>query len=247
MENKPKYKLIIGVTACATVPNYKARILKIRETWYKRALEKNILVLFFLGEEPTDLVGPEFVYLPGVGNDYPSVCLKQNLGIKYAMDHYDFDFLHIPDSDSFLVVDNMMRLLENYDPTENVAIGGNGDYRTIAGKPMYFLNGGPGYVLTKACCQALYGYLENLAEDWRRFCIENGDDYFIPASDVSISYFLQHKTNTRIAKEDDKFFYGTYRECGCEFGKPVTIVSCHSMKSQDYDIFQWILRSQGMA
>jgi hypothetical protein len=52
---KPKYKLVINIFACATVEKYKNEILKINETWGKVAEELGIKVLFFLGEEQTDL------------------------------------------------------------------------------------------------------------------------------------------------------------------------------------------------
>ena len=225
--------------------------MKIRETWYKRALERNMLVLFFLGEEPTDLVGPEFVYLPGVGNDYASATHKQNLGIKYIVDNYSFDFVHICGGDTFLVIDNMVQLLENYDPAENVAIGGHGCYRPIdEGERTYFLSGGPGFLLSRMCCQLLYGYLEGMFADWHQKCIEQGHHPdFITAADLSISYYLQKKIQTRMAKEDDKFFHCTYYGHPCHPGQvdDTKIVACHLMSLADFDAYQGILQSRGMA
>ena len=105
------YKVIICVFACATVPKYKDQILKIKETWYKRALEKNMLVLFFLGEEPVpDMVGDEYVYLKGVANDYMSAGSKQNLGIKYIVERsneYHYDYIHVCGSDTFVWIDHL--------------------------------------------------------------------------------------------------------------------------------------------
>jgi hypothetical protein len=43
-----------------------------------------VKLLFFMGEEKTtdEFVGDEFVYLPGVSNDYLSASYKQYLGLK---------------------------------------------------------------------------------------------------------------------------------------------------------------------
>jgi len=242
---KPYYKIIIAVYACATIPKYREQILKIRETWGKRAIEKNMLVLFFLGEELTDLIGDEYIYLPGVKNDYDSASLKQNLGIKYIIENYNFDFIHICGTDTFLVIDNMEKLIQKYDSTENIAIGGHGCHRDIDGEKVYFMSGGPGFLLSIKCCNLLYNYLGSLYEDWKKICIDDHNEYLIPCCDVAISYYLQKKINTRIAKEDDKFFHCNFYGYPCHIGRidNTKIVSCHLMSMNDFDIFHKLLEN----
>lgn len=246
---KHKYRVIICVYACVTIPRYRDQVIKIRETWYKRALEKNMLVLFFLGEELTDLIGDEFIYLPGIGNDYESASLKHNLGIKYVIDHYNFDFIHVCGGDTFLVIDNMEKLIEMYDPNENLAIGGHGCHRIVDDEKMYYLGGGSGYLLSNKCCILLYDLLENMFNDWKKKCIEQDIMYLMPSCDVAISYYLQKKINTKIIRHDDKFFHCSYYGYPCHQGEidDRIIVACHNMSLYDFDNFQFILRSRNMA
>lgn len=251
---KHVYKAIMCVFACATISKYKDEILKIRETWYRRALENNMLVLFMLGEEPTDLVGDEYVYLPGVKNDYESASLKQNLGIKYIIDNYDYEYIHVCGTDTFLVIDNLVKLLETYESTQNIAIGGHGCHRNINGEKTYFLSGGPGIIISKSCALLLYEYLALMYEEWKAICIKDRNENLIAGCDVAISYYLQKRTNTRIIREDDKFFFCNFlgHPCHiCEVGGDVEnrrhIVACHLMSPSDFDNFQGILRQWGMA
>lgn len=246
---KQKHSIIICVFACVTIPKYREQVMKIKETWYKRACQKNLLVLFFLGEEPTDITGSEFIYLSSVGNDYESASLKQNLGIKYIVDNYDFDFLHVCGTDAFLVIDNMIKLVELYDPSENIVIGGHGCYRMIDGKKTYFMTGGCGFLLSKKCCSILYTLLDGMYQNWKIKCIEQNQIQLIESCDVALFYYL-HKIETMMMKEDDKFFHCTYYGFPCNHPEPIDntkIVACHNMSLSDFDRFQAILQSRWMA
>jgi len=79
MEN---FKLIINIFGCPTIEKYKNQILKINETWGKKALSLGVKVIFFFGEEKTDLIGDNYIYLPTLKNDYNSAPWKQYLGLK---------------------------------------------------------------------------------------------------------------------------------------------------------------------
>ena len=69
-ECKEHFKLVVCVFACATIEEYKNEILNIEKTWGKRATEKNTKVLYFLGEEETELKDDsKYIYLKNVGND----------------------------------------------------------------------------------------------------------------------------------------------------------------------------------
>ena len=96
MTNPNNCDLIVCVFACATIQKYKDEILKIEETWGKRAAEKGVKVLYFLGEEPTDLIDNEkYIYLKNVENDVASAAHKQNLGLKYIYENYDAEFVFV--------------------------------------------------------------------------------------------------------------------------------------------------------
>jgi hypothetical protein len=108
-----KYPLVICVYACATVDKYRDQIRNIRDTWGKlcnvpsyteniegipdnivQMVRGKIKMVFFLGEEPTtpEFVGDEYVYLPGVQNDYLSASYKQNAGMKWLHYNYSYDY-----------------------------------------------------------------------------------------------------------------------------------------------------------
>lgn len=238
-----RYTVVICVFACATIPKYKAEILKIRETWYKRALEKNMLVLFFLGEEPVpDMVGDEYVYLTGVSNDYLSASAKQNLGIKYIVEQsveqrtYDYDWIHVCGTDTFLWIDRICAFCNDIraiaPPDANVAIGGNGDYRTVdPGVSTYFMSGGPGFLLSNRCSKLIYPYLEHMFEHWTRKCIDTNTEWLIAGCDVAISYYLQTITHTIIIRYDEHFLNLYHRI------ETSQTIACHPVSLSDFDRF----------
>ena len=133
------HKVAVCVFGCITSPKYCLQVLKIQETWGRRAEEKHgVPVYYFLGEEHLPgLDHPELwlpstrrVYLPGVGNDYQSASFKQNRGIKYILDHHtDVDFVFVCGTDTFLNIDALLRLVSYMNPDEKLYIGGH--YGTI--------------------------------------------------------------------------------------------------------------------
>ena len=93
MDSKPFYDVIFCIYGCLTVEKYKNQLLKLQDTWGLKATSMNYKVLYFLGEEKTEYHGEEFVYLNGVSNDYISASYKQNLGLKYIHDNYNYNFV----------------------------------------------------------------------------------------------------------------------------------------------------------
>lgn len=233
-------KLVICVFACATVPKYKAQLLKVCETWKQTAEKRGVKVYFFLGEEPTGLVGDEYVHLEGVANDYLSASLKQYLGIQYIVDREpDLDFIHVCGTDAYLFLDNMIDLVSQYDPKDNLAIGGHGDFYTINKEQVYFLSGAAGFLLSRGCCTLLYPYLSELFGEWVYLYSvqENPPPNFIAACDVGLSYFIQKKINTCILKRDDTFFTCNHRGLPCHPGQVNmgTVVACHNLSLSEFD------------
>ena len=128
-------KVAVCVFGCITMPKYCLQVLKIQETWGKRAEETHgVPVYYFLGEERLPgLNHPELwrtstrlVFLPGVGNDYQSASFKQNRGIKYILDHHpEVEFVFVCGTDTFLNIDALLRLLTFMNPDEKLYIGGH--------------------------------------------------------------------------------------------------------------------------
>lgn len=242
---KERCELIICVFACATIPKYKDEILKIEETWGKRALQKGVKVLYFLGEEPTDLQDEsKYIYLKNVKNDYESASDKQNLGLKYICENYSADFVFVCGSDTYINIDKILEFIKNYNCEEPLYIGGHGDKRFIGDFNCYF-HSGAGFLLSKECLHLIYPKLWNMFLEWTNICIKYGCIYLISACDVAISYFLQNVLGSglKIITLNDNFIgcnhkglsdNNTFYCCGDKI-KPCNIISCHRMTLSDFD------------
>ena len=251
---KKYQKLVICVFACATVEKYKMEILKIEETWGNCASQNGVKVLYFLGEDPTDLQDDDkYIYLKGVKNDYLSASDKQNLGLKYIYEKFNTDFVFCCGSDTYVNVEKLLMYIEKFDPNKNLYIGGHGCIRHVNNKDYYYHSGGGGFILSKECLYNIYLDLANMLSDWTKVCNLSNCYYLITACDASISYFLQNKLQTSLEIIKD-----TYRFLGCNhkglchnntvkccYGKINidTILTCHSMTLSDFDEYTDFLKN----
>lgn len=240
------YELVICVFACDTIDKYKEQILKINKTW--GALAKtysNIKLLYFLGEEKTDLIGHEYINLPNVKNDYLSASHKQTLGLKYIKEHLDTKFVICCGTDTYLNIPKLMSFLKKYDYNENLYIGGHGCVRKINGKEFKFHSGGAGFILTKTSLDKVYPYLENMVEDWYKICDSNNSELH-SGCDVMISYYLQlpEVNVTYIDIQDGSFRFCTHRGSPCHLFKynQDNVISCHNMTINDFERFTLYLK-----
>lgn len=243
--------IIICVYACATIPKYKNEILKIEETWGKCAADNGVKVLYFLGEEPTELIDDQkYIYLKGVNNDYLSASEKQHLGLKYIYEHVNTNFVFCCGTDTYINIQKLLLYIQKLDPNKNLYIGGHGSSRIINGKAYFFHSGGAGFILSKECLHNIYPDLSNMLLEWTNICNKSNCD-LIPACDVAISYFLQNKLQStlEIIKENDKIFACNYKglcfdtQENCCYGKVNinNILSCHKMSLNNFDEFTNIL------
>jgi len=255
---KQKCKIIFCIFGCATNKKYKDEILKIEETWGNYAEKKGIRVLYFLGEENTDLQNDsKFIYLKNVKNDYSSASYKQNLGLKYTYENFDSEYVFVCGTDTYVNVEKLLSFIENLDCNKKLYIGGHGHDRFIGNKNMYFHGGGGGIILSKASLYFLYPKLWNMVTDWKNVCLDNKTfDYniMINACDVAISYYLQEELNNdtnplQIIKRDDLFYFcnhkgycynNTYNCCVSKINMR-ELISCHNMTLTDFDDFTKIL------
>jgi hypothetical protein len=247
-ELKPKYKLIVNIFACATVEKYKQEIVKINETWGKKAEENGIKILFFLGEEKTDLIDDKYIYLKDVKNDYNSAAYKQNFGLKYIYENYNVDFVFTCGTDTYINVDNLLLYINQFNRNKKLYIGGHGDYRMIGNDNTYFHSGGSGFILSNSVLSELYSQLYNIQNEWSTVCSKNYVEYLITACDVLIGYYVGKIYNVEIIKNTN--FYGcnykgyaninTFKCCGDKVNIS-EIISCHNMTLTDFDEYTNIL------
>jgi hypothetical protein len=253
---KEHYKLVVCVFACATIPEYKNEILKIEETWGNRAKKINVKVLYFLGEEQTDLNDDtKYIYLKNVKNDYSSAADKQNFGFKHIYENYNADFIYCCGTDTYINVDNMLSYINNFDCNKPLYIGGHGDTRIINKKPYYFHCGGAGFIISKSALKEIYPKLDNIKPEWIQICFDSKCEDLVPACDVAISYYLQNIIGSELEiVENKKVFFGCNYK-GIVHHKNVgllfmccnnvidwqTLISCHCMNGTDFDVFTKIL------
>jgi hypothetical protein len=239
------YRIIIAIYGCVTEPVYKEQITKINNTWANQSNEQ-VKIIYFLGEEPSaDFTGDTYVYLPGVRNDYLSASYKQNLGLKYIYENYKTDFVLCCGTDTFLNIPKLLGFLDQFNPNDNLYIGGHGCYRLIGNESYYFHSGGPGFVLTYDCLQKIYPFCDNLTETWIDICKNNNTEVLSSCCDVAISYFLQTYVNVEVVKTNDPLFiHCNYRGYPCHINQinMADIISCHTMSLHDFDEFYDILQ-----
>jgi len=240
--------ICITVFACATIPKYRAELDKIRTTWGKTAQELGIRVIYFLGEEKTDLIGKEFVYLPGVGNDYNSASHKQNHGLKYATETYCPDFIFCIGTDTYVEIHNLIKLISNFDPNDALYIGGHGSHRSIGPTRLYYHSGGPGLIFSRATMTLLLPHLSTMYSKWCEICDKYNamwlDMKLHPSCDVAIAWFVAQENGIKIVTHDEGFFHCTWQGGDCRVKEgyphctpdPRKLIGCHyiSPNAMDY-------------
>jgi hypothetical protein len=215
---KYNYKIIISI--CVSGKNYYNEIIKINKTWGKKCEQLGIKVLFFLGEEKTDLIDDKkYIYLDGIYNDYDSLRYKQSLAFKYIYDNYDFDYIYTSGTETYLNIDNLLQYLNTLNKTKDLYIGGYGDFKKIGDNYIYFHIGETGVVLTKSIIIKLYPILNTINEEWKQICINKNMNDLISEYDILLGYYL-NKLNCEIVKND--FFY-SYK---CSNIKIKDFISC---------------------
>lgn len=226
-------KIAFCIFACATQARYKEELLGILHTWGERAAKLGHIIYYFLGEEQTEFKGDQFIYLPGVSNDYASASHKQNRGLKmiYEKHRDEYDFVYVCGTDTYVNIENLIALMEKYDTNDPFILGGDGGYRTIADKEVYFNSGGPGTVLSRRSMELLYPLFENMFERWRDLCNTNNIN-LVAACDVATAYYGAELGIYPI-KEDTKFFHCNFRESKVDINN---VVATHFVRIEDFEI-----------
>lgn len=253
----PQYDIIFLIFGCDTKYKYRNQIIKLEETWGKKAREyNNIKLLFFLGEREV-LKGPEYIHLPNVENDYLSASYKQWYGIKYIYEKYKPNFVFIVGTDTFVNIPKLLSIITKYDHTKRLYIGGHGEERRIKNEMVYYHDGGAGYLISYPCLQYIYSKtkdVEKYMAFWKNICNEsdctdlsyNTAQHLIPACDVSVGYLISTaKIKITTIKLDEHFFQCNYigRNCHRKLVDQQNIIACHKMTSNSINKFHNILEN----
>ena len=245
---KPQVRIIFCIMGCATIEKYKNQILKINQTWGKKTEEKNFKILYFLGEEKTDLLDSKYIYLEGIDNTYSSASYKQNLGLKYIYENYNVDFVYVCGTDTYINIEKLSLYLNKFNKEEHLYIGGHGDKRKIGNDEIYFHSGGSGFILSNKSLEFLYTKLWNSHNNWINICNNSNNTYLIDSCDVQIAYNL--KNNIEFIKDNESFYSCNYKGfssdnniCCASKIKIDKIISCHNMSLSDFDEFTILLEN----
>lgn len=105
-------KLFVGIVTCRkNLP----KLDYLRKTWIKDLVDKNISYKVFLGRN-SDVKTSDDVVVLDVDDDYESLKEKTKGLLEYAINNAKFDYLLKVDDDTFVDVDNLLKLnTENKD------------------------------------------------------------------------------------------------------------------------------------
>jgi hypothetical protein len=233
-------KVVFCVFGCATKLIYKKQILKVLQTWGSKAKEHNFEVIFFLGEEKTDLVGKDYIYLDGVANDYYSASIKQNLGLKYIHDNCVYDFVFVLGTDTYVNIEILIKYLKTQNPDDNICIGGHGAVSVVDETDVFYLSGGAGIILSRKSLSHISPFLTTMFESWKKLKIE---EKYISACDLCISYYL-HKCDCVFIEENSLFYNCNYKDNTCHKGVKLDAITCHNMTLNDFDTYTYLIQKK---
>ncbi|XP_049818915.1 glycoprotein-N-acetylgalactosamine 3-beta-galactosyltransferase 1 isoform X2 [Aethina tumida] len=170
--------------------NHESKAKHVKATWGKRC---NML-LFMSSKEDNNLPA---VGLP-VGEGRENLWAKTKEAFKFLYDNYldKYDWFMKADDDTYVIVENLRRLLEPYNPDE-------GHYFGLRFKPYVehgYMSGGAGYVLSKKSVQK---FVEEALPNGKKCKSSNSG-----SEDVELAKCL---TNVGIYAEDTRDEDGSYR------------------------------------
>jgi hypothetical protein len=242
-----EYDLIICVFGCDTIEKYRNQILKIEETYGKLIKSlNNCKILYFLGKTEV-LHGEQFIHLENIDDDYMSASYKQWYGIKYIYENYKTKFVMCIGTDTYININKLLKLLSNFNHTEELYLGGHGCFRSLVGKSIYFHSGGPGFILSYNAINRIYPFINDvnvIMSLWINVC-KQSNVKLLEACDVAIGY-LADLLNLNTIKLNG-FYYCNFNGDPCHINNinHRDIISCHNMSSNNFDDFTKILNDNG--
>lgn len=175
--------------------NLATRALTIHQTWARRC-DKHVFLT------ATNLTQWNNISLPilnlfDVGDNYLELSIKvfDALNIIIQQQPYDFDWLFMADDDTYVVIENLHRLLHK--SSEPLAFGHI--FAAKNGAPVH-LSGGAGYAINTVALQRMLPNLQTTCSDW-----------YVPGmEDVYVSRCLQHLNVTLNGAIDDNKHHRFY-------------------------------------
>jgi len=196
--------IAIGVM---TSVNLKHRYTACMNTWGKDFDH----VYYFGGVES----GSDIIKLENVGEDYRSALEKQFLGLKYMYEQPEnHQWFFICGCDTFLYKDNLVEMISQFDPNEELFIGGHcGSFRNLYRFQTdcdLFPSGGGGFFISRKLMDKIYGKIDSFIQEWFSICLTHFSGVHPAAGDVAITYFLWKHFGIKVTVVEG--FYGLQPE-----------------------------------
>lgn len=163
--NRSRTLLIAVVTANR---HLQSRVQAVRETWGRVATEAGVAVLFYTGEEPSNVSVGEFpiVHLPGVDDSYPPQ-KKVFKMLQHAQANYmgNYHWLLRADDDVYVRIEQLVNFLNTIDHQRLIYMGqpGIGKPEDVERLKLYphehFCMGGPGVLFSNILLAKLVHHL----------------------------------------------------------------------------------------
>jgi hypothetical protein len=168
-------KLGIVIFGCLTKPKYRQQIEDCFATWVRDAIQANCIVRFYTDSIPDDLDShlKEYCINLNQGDNYLSATFKQWKGFEHIFESFEScDFYYTCGTDTFLNVRNTLQVLERYDSTHPLYIGGGMGSETIGGTSYEYFSGGAGFFLSHSALQKVLDALPDFMASWFKMALE---------------------------------------------------------------------------
>jgi hypothetical protein len=227
------------IFGCLTIPKYKEQVLDAYATWVQDALKSGCLVRFYVGDIPDNL-DPGLAGLcinVNEGDNYLSAMFKQWRGLE-SMSVEPCKWYMTCGTDTFVNVKNALALLNKYDYTKNLIIGGAKGSETIDNSLVEYFTGGAGIFLTDSVLNNVLPKIPDFIPWWmsqtltpKLKVIEETLEvkYITAACDLQLCYLC--KEAEQISLPD--ILWGDRTYLGEGVNKD-TLVTCHHMKHDDF-------------
>jgi hypothetical protein len=230
-------EIIISIVVCE---NNIHKIKSIQNTWLTHIKQHNLKYYFIIdekykeqfNEQYKEQVNEQLIYINNLDND-------THFNIIRYFDSTNYDFIFINYLDSFLNVKNLLTYLKTLDATEQLYIGGHGDYRNINNTKFYFHSFTPGIVLTKPATKLLLD--NNLMTNYNKYCYNNDLGNF---SGVAIGYYA-YLLNIKLVINNN-FHYCNWHGSPCHNNTiiPNNIICCFNMDNNEMNNYFNFLNNQ---
>jgi hypothetical protein len=192
----------IAVLVFTSALKLRERALSVQETWLK-AFSKGYLVGGWKGDPKLRMIslGAE------VGEDYKSAHKKQFLGLLEMLRRFpEAKWFFITGCDAFVYAENLRALLDSYDSSKELLVGGHCGSVRIDGEDFLFPAGGPGFALSRPLAEALAGKIPEFVEAWPRERPELDG-----ACDVAMAYLARRERGVGLSYAEGFYSCPPYR------------------------------------